>query len=179
MNKEKAPENIDDEYVLIRYLGFNWRYRKYLNRRGIIDFEVWGPLCSIKSCIGRINNPKQGEYICVNCNNKTETPLSHSELTQKVHSKIEGEWARGLKFSNLDKLPAINEKLEEKNKFYKVAVEHDPSGKLRDVHILIGKKSGKGKKVHIIISQNGEIRLDKKDLHPSKLIKSITSIIYK
>lgn len=179
MKKENAPNGIDNEYGSFQYEGFNWRYRKILNRNGQVDFEFWGPLCIKKSCFGNMAGPTDNSYKCMNCGYENQINCDESTLSQKVRSKLNGEWTKGLKFSNFDKLPAINETLEEENKFYKVAVEHDVSGNMHDIHILIGNKSNQGKKAHIIISPDGEIRLDKKDLHPSEEIKSITSIIYK
>ena len=179
MIKESAPLNIDKEYAFFQYEGFNWRYRKILNRNGQIDFEYWGPLCVRKKCLSNMTDQNNGQYQCINCAYKNQTNTDSSILNQKIHSKMMGEWTKGLKFSNYDKLQAINEKLEEKNKFYKIAVEHDNEGNLNDVHILIGRKNNKGNKAHIIISVDGEIRFDKKDLHPSDEIKAITSIIFK
>ena len=179
MIKETAPKNIDDEYAFFQYEGFNWRYRKILNRHGQVDFESWGPLCVRKKCLGNMANPTSGQYKCVNCGYENQTDSDSLNLLQKIHSKLMGEWTKGLKFSNYDKLPAINEKLEEENKFYKVAVEHDKVGNLKDVHVLIGKKDGSAKKAHIIISPDGEIRFDKKDADPSSEVKSITSVIFK
>jgi len=177
--KKSAPKNADKEYAFIQYEGFNWRYRKILNRRGQVDFEHWGPLCVRKKCVGIMVSITPNKYQCVNCGYENQIDIDGSALNLKIRSKLLGEWTKGLKFSNYDKLPAINEKLEEENKFYRVAVEHDSSGNFRDVHILIGKKDGDAKKAHIIISPDGEIRFDKKDDDPSNEIKSITSIIYK
>lgn len=179
MVKPVAPDDIDRQYAKFQFEGFNWRYRKILNHHYQVDFQIWGPLCIKKSCFGEMQNPSQNLYRCGLCGYENKIMIDGLTLSQKVQAKLKGEWTKGLKFSNFDKLPAINESCEEENRFYKVAVEHDIVGNLHDIHILIGKKENGGKKAHIIISPEGEIRLDKKDLHPSDEIKSITSIIYK
>src|SRR3990167_252153 len=116
MKKENAPDNIDNEYSSFRYEGFNWRYRKILTRNGQVDFELFGPLCVKKSCYGDMSNQAGGVYKCINCDYENQVTYDFSALVQKTKSRLKGEWTKGLKFTNLDKLPSINETLEEENK---------------------------------------------------------------
>ncbi len=45
-------------------------------------------------------------------------------------------------------------------------------------HFLIGKRNNiNGEKTHLILGETGEIRIDKKDLQPEDIIKSIESVL--
>lgn len=46
-------------------------------------------------------------------------------------------------------------------------------------HILAGKRKSDGKKVHIILGDTGEIRIDKKDQQPNEIYKKVESILTK
>lgn len=179
MVKIAATNENDGDYGVFDYEGFNWRYKKFINRHGNIEFQLWGPLCIRKKCCSQMENPEVGLYNCEICGYKNKIDYDGSTLARKARKLIEGQWAQGLKFTKLDKLPSVNESLQESNKFYRVAVEHDATGELRDIHILIKRKDNNSKKAHIILSPDGEIRFHKEDLPSEEVIKSITSIIFK
>lgn len=44
-------------------------------------------------------------------------------------------------------------------------------------HLLIGNKQSNGQKVHLILGETGEIRIDKKDQPPVELLKKVESVL--
>lgn len=44
-------------------------------------------------------------------------------------------------------------------------------------HIFVGKRSDKKDKVHLIFGETGEIRIDKKDLHPGEILNKVESVL--
>jgi len=141
-----------------------------------------GPLCRKKSCLYELSIVKQDEKKIAHCNKCGEDYLLVDEFEgiyeyarRDFIAKRRTEIKKAI---NLDKLPTINEELKEEDKYFRVSVERD-SENLKDIHIWVGRRKNGGKKAHIILSEDGEIRMDKKDLKPSEEIKSVTSIIYK
>jgi len=46
-------------------------------------------------------------------------------------------------------------------------------------HLLVGKKDAVGEKVHLIVGETGEIRIDKKDQPPSEILRKVQSVLTK
>lgn len=44
-------------------------------------------------------------------------------------------------------------------------------------HILVGEKENNGEKVHLILGETGEIRIDKKDQNPNEISRKVESIL--
>lgn len=177
MTKHSWAEK-DKNEILFRSSGFWWKVDPELADEYI---SLSGPLCRKKSCVFQLEILKKDEqsyFHCAKCQEEYKMEDDFNFICEFARRDYIANRRKGLKAINLDKLPSINEELREDDKYFRVSVERD-SGKLKDIHIIIGKRKNNGKKAHIILSEDGEIRIDKKDLHPSEEIKSITSIIYK
>jgi hypothetical protein len=166
---------------MIRYKNFWWEFAEFHDARNNETSHslVRGPICIKKGCLGDMEEYERQKFRCMLCGEKQEIDIDGSRLNQLASAAYRAKKRKCLKFTNLDDLPSINERLEEKNKFYEVTIEHDDKGSPRDIHILIGRKDNQGKHAHIIISPDAEVRLDKKDLNPKEEIKSMGFIIYK
>lgn len=169
----------DDGDVLFKSGGFWWVTNENFDDSYV---ELKGLICRKKSCLYELSTIKKDNQLFAHCNKCGEDYLIHDSYEGLIEyakrdfiAKRRSEIKKAM---NLDKLPSINEELKEKDKYFRVSVERD-SVNLKDVHIIIGRRENNGKKAHIIISEDGEIRIDKKDLKPEEEIKSITSIIYK
>ena len=167
---------------LMKYYGFWWEFKE---QEDVIKKEKKyvlsnGPLCVRKGCLATMTNYELKKYKCSLCGYKTEVDIESSELRSKAHESFRANERKKISVVlDLDKLPGINEKLEEENKFYSVTIEHDKVGNPKDIHILIGRRDNNGKHAHIILSPDAEIRTEKKGLPPEAEIKSISYIVYK
>lgn len=66
----------------------------------------------------------------------------------------------------------IIDRLEDKNLWIESRVQGN------EQHLFIGDKNRKnGEKVHLIFGETGEIRIDKKDQHPSEIFRKVESVL--
>jgi len=166
----------NDSRRLFQFEGLFWRYFEHYDPEiPIID----GPICIVKKCLGPVKKIFARQYKCRLCDKSYSHGREMSDLKKLAREKFKAESRKGLKVVNFDALPSVNEKKVVENKFYSISIEHEESGKMKDIHVIVGDKKKEGKKAHIILSPEGEVRFDKKDLHPSEEIRSVGIINFK
>jgi hypothetical protein len=65
----------------------------------------------------------------------------------------------------------IINRLEKENLWVETRTQGD------EQHILVGEKDAQGNKVHVILGDTGEIRIDKKDQPPGELFKKVQAVL--
>ncbi|GEM_PF-4912854 len=141
--------------------------------------DIWGPLCPVKKCkMVQLEQYETMKYRCPACGFEAQTTDDSARLMHLAQQMYAGSLRADKPIIKLDDMQSVNEKVQLENQFYSIAVEHDQTGKLKDVHVLIGRKDSGGKKAHIIFSPDGEVRFDRKDLHPSEEVKHITYVTF-